>query len=183
LKAEELIGYPVVLKIPDGSFSRGVFKASNRSELESIAKKLLKESDLILAQEFVYTDFDWRIGVLNKRPLYASQYFMSRKHWQIVNHEAKGGPRHGGFRTVDIAEAPGPVVRTAVKAANLIGDGLYGVDLKVTDRGVMVIEVNDNPNLDAGVEDKILGEALYRTLMEDFVRRLDIARRSQAASD
>ncbi len=182
LKAEELIGYPVVLKIPDGSFSRGVFKASNRSELESIAKKLLKESDLILAQEFVYTDFDWRIGVLNKRPVYASQYFMSRKHWQIVNHEAKGGPRHGGFRTVDIAEAPGPVVRTAVKAANLIGDGLYGVDLKVTDRGVMVIEVNDNPNLDAGVEDKILGEVLYRTLMEDFIRRLDIARRSQAAS-
>jgi len=181
-RAEELIGYPVVLKIPDGSFSRGVFKASDRSELESIAKKLLKESDLILAQEFVYTDFDWRIGVLNKRPLYASQYFMSRKHWQIVNHEAKGGPRHGGFRTVDIAEAPGPVVRTAVKAANLIGDGLYGVDLKVTDRGVMVIEVNDNPNLDAGVEDRILGEALYRTLMEDFVRRLDIARRSQAVS-
>jgi glutathione synthase/RimK-type ligase-like ATP-grasp enzyme len=182
LRAEELIGYPVVLKIPDGSFSRGVFKASTRSELESIAKKLLKESDLILAQEFVYTEFDWRIGVLNKKPLYASQYLMSRKHWQIVNHEAKGGPRHGGFNTVDIGAAPAAVVRTAVKAANLIGDGLYGVDLKLTDRGVMVIEVNDNPNLDAGVEDKILGEALYRTLMEDFIRRLDTARRSQAAT-
>jgi len=182
LRAEELIGYPVVLKIPDGSFSRGVFKASSRSELESIAKKLLKESDLILAQEFVYTEFDWRIGVLNKKPLYASQYLMSRKHWQIVNHEAKGGPRHGGFNTVDIGAAPAAVVRTAVKAANLIGDGLYGVDLKLTDRGVMVIEVNDNPNLDAGVEDKILGEALYRTLMEDFIRRLDTARRSQAAA-
>lgn len=182
LRAEELIGYPVVLKIPDGSFSRGVFKASTRSELESIAKKLLKESDLILAQEFVYTEFDWRIGVLNKKPLYASQYLMSRKHWQIVNHEAKGGPRHGGFNTVDIAAAPAAVVRTAVKAANLIGDGLYGVDLKLTDRGVMVIEVNDNPNLDAGVEDRILGEALYRTLMEDFIRRLDTARRSQAAA-
>ena len=182
LRAEELIGYPVVLKIPDGSFSRGVFKASSRQELESIAKKLLKESDLILAQEFVYTDYDWRIGVLNKRPIYASQYLMSRKHWQIVNHEAKGGPRHGGFRTVDISEAPTAVVRTAVRAANLIGDGLYGVDLKMTERGVMVIEVNDNPNLDAGVEDKIIGEALYRTLMEDFVRRLDTMRRSQAVA-
>ena len=182
LRAEELIGYPVVLKIPDGSFSRGVFKASTRSELESIAKKLLKESDLILAQEFVYTEFDWRIGVLNKKPLYASQYLMSRKHWQIVNHEAKGGPRHGGFNTVDIGAAPAAVVRTAVKAANLIGDGLYGVDLKLTDRGVMVIEVNDNPNLDAGVEDKVLGEALYKTVMEDFIRRLDTARRSQAAA-
>lgn len=182
LRAEELIGYPVVLKIPDGSFSRGVFKASTRSELESIAKKLLKESDLILAQEFVYTEFDWRIGVLNKKPLYASQYMMSRKHWQIVNHEAKGGPRHGGFRTLGVTEAPAAVVRTAVKAANLIGDGLYGVDLKMTERGVMVIEVNDNPNLDAGVEDKVIGEGLYRSLMEDFVRRLDTARRNQAAT-
>ncbi|AGA32154.1 Ribosomal protein S6 modification protein-related protein [Thioalkalivibrio nitratireducens DSM 14787] len=180
LRAEELIGYPVVLKIPDGSFSRGVFKASSRSELESIAKKLLKESDLILAQEFVYTDYDWRIGLLNKKPLYASQYLMSRQHWQIVNHDAKGGPRQGGFNTVDIADAPAAVVRTAVKAANLIGDGLYGVDLKLTERGVMVIEVNDNPNLDAGVEDKVLGETLYRAVMEDFVRRLDTARRSQA---
>jgi glutathione synthase/RimK-type ligase-like ATP-grasp enzyme len=107
---------------------------------------------------------------------------MSRKHWQIVNHEAKGGPRHGGFRTVDIAEAPAAVVRTAVRAANLIGDGLYGVDLKLTDRGVMVIEVNDNPNLDAGVEDKVIGEALYRTLIEHFVRRLDTMRRSQAVA-
>lgn len=182
LRAEEVIGYPVVLKIPDGSFSRGVFKASDRGELEAIARKLLKESDLILAQEFVYTEYDWRIGVLNKRPLYASQYFMSRKHWQIVDHEAKGGPRHGGFNTVDVAAAPQSVVRTAVKAANLIGDGLYGVDLKLTERGVMVIEINDNPNLDAGVEDKILGDGLYRALMEDFVRRLDTLRRSQAAA-
>ncbi|WP_024327840.1 RimK family protein [Thioalkalivibrio sp. AKL19] len=181
LRAEESIGYPVVLKIPDGSFSRGVFKANDRGELESIARRLLKESDLILAQEFVYTEFDWRIGVLNRQPLYASQYLMSRKHWQIVNHDAKGGAREGGFRTQALADVPAAVVKTAVKAANLIGDGLYGVDLKQTPRGVMVIEVNDNPNLDAGIEDKVLGEALYTTLMQDFVRRLDAARRHRAA--
>lgn len=181
LRAEEQIGYPVVLKIPDGSFSRGVFKANDRAELESIARRLLKESDLILAQEFVYTEFDWRIGVLNRQPLYASQYLMSRKHWQIVNHDAKGGPREGGFRTLALADVPAAVVKTAVKAANLIGNGLYGVDLKQTPRGVMVIEVNDNPNLDAGIEDKVLGETLYTTLMQDFVRRLDAARRHRAA--
>lgn len=177
LQAEAIIGYPVVLKIPDGSFSRGVFKAQDRVELESIARRLLKESDLILAQEFVYTEYDWRIGVLNKRAFYASQYMMSRKHWQIVDHAAKGGPRHGGFRTLAVAEVPPAVVRTAVKAANLMGDGLYGVDLKLTERGVMVIEVNDNPNLDAGVEDKILGDGLYQLIMEDFIRRLDALRR------
>jgi len=31
---------------------------------------------------------------------------------------------------IHCGEAPDVVVRTAVRAANLIGDGLYGVDLK-----------------------------------------------------
>ncbi|SEL18189.1 RimK family protein [Ectothiorhodospira marina] len=177
LTAEEDIGYPVVLKIPDGSFSRGVFKAENRSELEDIGRRLFKESDLILAQEFVYTEFDWRIGILNKRPLYACQYLMSRKHWQIVNHQAKGSLRQGGSRTMAVADVPPAVIKTAVKAANLIGDGLYGVDLKQTDRGMMVIEVNDNPSLEAGVEDAMLKDDLYRRILEDFVRRLDLTRK------
>ena len=173
LLAEEKIGYPVVLKIPDGSFSRGVFKANDRHELEEIGKRLMKESDLILAQEFVYTEFDWRVGIMNKQPLYVCQYMMSKKHWQIVNHAARGSVRHGGFRTMAVEEAPPAVIKTALKAANLIGDGLYGVDLKATERGVMIIEVNDNPSIDAGVEDGVLKDGLYRRILEDMLRRLD----------
>ena len=36
-----------------------------------------------------------------------------------------------------------------------------------------MIEVNDNPNLDAGVEDAVLGDALYTALMAEFVRRIE----------
>lgn len=177
LAAEDMIGYPVVLKIPDGSFSRGVFKAEDRRELEETARRLFRDSDLILAQEFVYTEFDWRVGVLNRQPLYVCQYFMSRKHWQIVDHQAKGSPRQGGFRTLAVEDAPPRVVKTALRAANLIGDGLYGVDLKQTGKGVLVIEVNDNPNLDAGIEDAVIRDELYRRIMEDFLRRLDRKRK------
>lgn len=176
-EVEAVIGYPVVLKIPDGSFSRGVFKAETRAELEATAKNLFRESDLLLAQEFVYTEFDWRVGILNRQPIFICQYFMSPKHWKIVNHDAKGSARHGGFKTIAIEDAPSTVVRTALRAANLIGDGLYGVDLKQTERGLVVIEVNDNPNIDAGVEDAVRGEDLYRRIMEDFLRRLDSVRR------
>ncbi|HCO59649.1 MAG TPA: RimK family alpha-L-glutamate ligase, partial [Porticoccaceae bacterium] len=45
--------------------------------------------------------------------------------------------------------------------------------LKQTDRGVFVIEVNDNPNLDVGVEDLVLKDCLYQMVIEEFVRRLD----------
>lgn len=171
--AAEEIGYPVVLKIPEGSFSRGVFKAADRVDLGRIAAKLFRESDLILAQEYLYTPFDWRIGVLGRRPFYACKYLMSRGHWQIVKHESDGRHTEGDFETLPIAEVPKDVVRTALKAADLIGDGLYGVDLKETPDGPVVIEVNDNPSLDAGVEDRVLGEELYRRVIAEFVERLD----------
>ena len=169
---EKEIPYPIVLKIPDGSFSRGVFKANDRTELESIAAGLFKESDLILAQEFLYTEFDWRVGILNGVPVYACKYFMSKKHWQILNHKKGGGVSEGGWQTLAIEDAPAKVVRTALKAAKLIGNGLYGVDLKETTTGVYVIEVNDNPNLDAGVEDAVLKDDLYRIILQEFIRRL-----------
>jgi glutathione synthase/RimK-type ligase-like ATP-grasp enzyme len=41
---------------------------------------------------------------------------------------------------------------------------------------VVVIEVNDNPNIDAGVEDAWLGEDLYRQVMLEFLRRLEAKR-------
>ncbi|KAA6184673.1 RimK family protein [Thiohalocapsa marina] len=173
LDAEQAIGYPVVLKIPEGSFSRGVFKAGDRAELKRIAQRLFRESDLILAQEYLYTAFDWRIGILGRRPLYASKYFMSRDHWQIVRHEADGKRDEGGFETVPVEQAPADVVRVALRAANLIGDGLYGVDVKATERGAVVIEVNDNPNLDAGIEDRVLGEGLYQAIIGEMVARLE----------
>jgi glutathione synthase/RimK-type ligase-like ATP-grasp enzyme len=173
LDVESAIPYPVVLKIPEGSFSRGVFKAGDRAELKRIAHGLFRESDLILAQEYLYTEFDWRIGILARRPLYACRYFMSRDHWQIVRHHGGGRRDEGGFETVPVEQVPRDVLRVALRAANLIGDGLYGVDVKAAPRGAVVIEVNDNPNLDAGIEDQVLGEALYRTILEEMVVRLE----------
>jgi len=171
--AEAVIGFPMVLKVPDGSFSQGVFRVEDRAGLEAMTAKLFKSSELILAQEYLYTEYDWRIGVLNRRPLFASQYFMSKKHWQIVKYDGRGGFEEGAFRTWPVEEAPRAVVETALKAANLIGDGLYGVDVKSRGHKVYVIEVNDNPNLEAGVEDAFLKEELYRRLMAEFVRRLE----------
>ena len=36
-----------------------------------------------------------------------------------------------------------------------------------------MIEVNDNPSIDAGVEDAYLGEDLYRRIMDEFLRRME----------
>ncbi|MGD8940322.1 MAG: RimK family alpha-L-glutamate ligase, partial [Gammaproteobacteria bacterium] len=171
--AKHQLGFPMVLKVPEGAFSQGVYKAENEDEFFTITNRLFKTSELILAQEFLYTPYDWRVGVLNGEPLFASQYFMSKQHWQILKYDESGKYEEGGFKTWNVAEAPQHVVDIAVKAANLIGNGLYGVDLKADDNGVYVIEVNDNPNLDAGVEDAVLKDQLYDRVIGEFVRRLD----------
>jgi glutathione synthase/RimK-type ligase-like ATP-grasp enzyme len=169
------LGLPVVLKIPDGSFSRGVSKATTMEELATKSGEIFKQSALILAQEYLYTEFDWRIGILNNKPLYACKYFMAKDHWQIYNH---GHTRFktGGWETLPTYEAPKAVVDMALKASRLIGNGLYGVDLKQVDRRAVVIEVNDNPSIESGVEDQFLGDELYAQIMGEFLRRFELKR-------
>ncbi len=177
--AEKAIGFPMVVKVPDGSFSQGVYKAENPQQMQEYAARLFKNSELILAQEFLYTAFDWRIGILNRKPVFSSQYFMSKQDWKIVNYDASGKAIEGGFKTWPIEQAPQQVVDVALRAANLIGDGLYGVDVKQNDDGIYVIEVNDNPNLDAGVEDAVLKDELYRIIIAEFVRRIELRKSAE----
>lgn len=167
------LGYPIILKIPDGSFSRGMHKAENAEEIMRFGEELLQSSRLILAQEYIYTAYDWRVGVLRGEPLYVCQYMMSRNHWQIVNHSTDGTFRQGTFKTFAIDQAPPGVVETATRAAALIGNGLYGVDLKQTDKGLFVIEVNDNPSLDRFVEDKVIKDELYIKILNEFIHRIN----------
>ena len=170
---ERAMDYPLVLKIPDSSFSRGIVKVENTQELLENGKKLLQRSDVIIAQEFMFTEYDWRVGVLNRQPLFVCQYKMAPRHWQIVRHGEGGRFVEGGNTTIAVAAAPKEILDTAITAANLMGDGLYGVNLKQNERGVFVIEVNDNPNLDRGVEDAILKDELYQIVIKDFIRRIE----------
>lgn len=164
--------YPIILKQPDGAFSKGVVKVDNKDECLTISNKLLQDSDLIIAQEFIKTDYDWRIGVLNRVPIYACKYYMAKKHWQIVNWNKKTGNNNGKWLTVPIYNVPEIVINTALKAANLIGNSLYGVDLKYFNDKCYVIEVNDNPSIESGVEDQISKEQLYIKIMNYFMEKI-----------
>jgi hypothetical protein len=46
---------------------------------------------------------------------------------------------------------------------------------------VVLIEVNANPSIDAGVEDAELGEELYRSIMAELLRRMEAKRIGVAA--
>ncbi|WP_370197141.1 RimK family protein [Aurantimonas sp.] len=172
-KAADELGFPMVLKIPDGSFSRGVKKLDDMAGLVRLATAWLEDSDLLIAQKFMPTKFDWRIGVLGGEPLFAVQYLMAGEHWQIINHETGGRPMEGGFRPFALGEVPPHVLDAGLRGARCIGDGLYGVDLKETDDGVFLIEVNDNPNLEHGVEDYAEKDEVWTRLTRWFIDRIE----------
>lgn len=179
--ARDEIGLPAILKLPDGSFSRTVVRADDAESFRRHAESFLESSDLVVAQEFLPTDFDWRVGILDRKILYACRYGMAKGHWQIAQHQESGGVRWGAVEPVALADVPREVLDVALGSANLVGDGLYGVDVKVVAEGAkrktrhraVVIEINDNPNLDADCEDAILGAELWERLARVFLERIE----------
>jgi glutathione synthase/RimK-type ligase-like ATP-grasp enzyme/gamma-glutamyl:cysteine ligase YbdK (ATP-grasp superfamily) len=166
------LGDPFVIKLPDGSFSAAVHKVSSQAEYRKHAAEMFRRSPLIIAQEFLPTPYDWRIAVLDRKLLFAARYFMARGHWQIRS-ENGGGEDYGRVEAVPRERAPRAVLELALRAAALIGDGLYGVDIKETAQGPVIIEINDNPNIDRGDEDAADGDLVYEDLVGYFLRRID----------
>lgn len=172
----ETLGYPLVLKRPYGSSSEHVLKVSEASELRPTLDRLLQGQALAVAQEWVPTAFDWRVGVLDGEVLFTCRYPMAPGHWQI-NHWVDGVIRgEGTVETVPPEEAPKAVKHVALQAASLLGDSFYGVDIKEVDGRALVIEVNDVPNVYQGEEDALLGDELYRRVMASLARRIGRAR-------
>jgi glutathione synthase/RimK-type ligase-like ATP-grasp enzyme len=175
------IGFPCVLKRPDSSFSAGVVKASEPRELARHLQEFFRDSELIVAQEFVPSQFDWRVGVLERRLLYACRYHMVEGHWQIQKSGKAGWRRYGKAEAVTLDSVPRAVLDAGLASASLIGDGLYGVDVKEVDGRVLVIEVNDNPSIESGIEDRE-NDALYETIIRYFLDRLEERGRRAAES-
>lgn len=170
------LGFPVVLKLPDSTFSVGVEKAKDQKELDAKLDKILATSDLAVAQEYMPSDFDWRVGVLDGKPLYACKYYMARGHWQIYNWgSATKDGETGNFETVKVEECAKHIMDVALKAVRaMVGDhGLFGVDVKEHNGKAYVIEVNECPNIDHGIEDVELGDEIYRRIIGSLKKTIE----------
>jgi glutathione synthase/RimK-type ligase-like ATP-grasp enzyme len=149
------LGKPLVIKAPYTSFSRYVEKAACETSFREVCKRFFKKSDVLAIQKFTPTEFDWRVGVLNNDVLYACKYMIPKGRWK---HGAKlrGKPTIVWGRTVALRKEtiPKSLREVALKACSIVGKGLYGVDVKEVNGEFVVVEVNDNPSIYAGYEDR-----------------------------
>ncbi len=150
----ETLGNPLVLKAPNSSFSMYVDRVESPAEYIKVGGRFLRRSDRFLAQRFIRSEYDWRVGVLGGEVLYVCQYTIPRKQWKIVTYMENGRAILGPVRAVAVEKADPKLLETALLAAKGVGQGLYGVDLKQVGDEYLVIEINDNPTIGAGEEDR-----------------------------
>lgn len=150
----EQLGVPLVLKAPNSSFSAYVDKVATPAEFVKIAKKFSRRSDLVITQQYLPSRYDWRVIILDRKVISVVKYIMDPKAWKILDHDHEGKLLICTVEGMDIDRVNPALLETAMRAADSIGDGLYGIDLKEVDSEYFVIEVNDNPNIDEGLEDQ-----------------------------
>jgi glutathione synthase/RimK-type ligase-like ATP-grasp enzyme len=156
------LGSPLILKEPSTSFSLRVEKVHDIAGFLKTGKRFIKLSDWIVAQRFIESDFDWRVGVLDGEVLYACQYIIPQETFKI-QATVNGHIVYCAVKSLPLDRVPAPVLETAVAAARAIGRGFYGVDIKDRDGIPFVIEVNDNPSLEGGEDEHSPG--LYRRII------------------
>jgi glutathione synthase/RimK-type ligase-like ATP-grasp enzyme len=149
----ERLGPRLILKAPNSSFSQHVEMVTTPGEFSSVGERFLRRADRVVVQEFVESEFDWRVGVLGGEPIFACRYIIPEETFKILAI-VDGKTRVCRVEAVPLTEAPPHVVATAVAAAGAVGRGLYGVDVKDVDGDAVVIEVNDNPTINADEEDR-----------------------------
>lgn len=54
----EELGWPIVIKRPDGAFSQGVVKVKDQDDLNAQLESFFSQSELVIAQEYLPTAYD-----------------------------------------------------------------------------------------------------------------------------
>lgn len=149
-----MLGTPVIIKTPYTRFSSHVEKANNREEFIDISKRFLRKSKVVIVQEYIRSDFDWRVGILNNEILYLCKYCIPEGGWKV---KSKINGRNVWGETIAVARdsISQELKDICINLSKCVGDGLYGLDVKETKDGYRVIEINDNPSIYLGFEDAI----------------------------
>lgn len=150
----ESFGVPLVLKAPNSCFSSHVDKVSTPEDFIKIGKKFMRRADRIIVQQYMPSTFDWRVITLNNKIIAIVKYIMPSNCWRIHDKDEDGKAIACDVVGVKKEDVNPRLLQVALMASRSIGEGLYGVDIKEVDDEFFVIEVNDNPNIDAGLEDQ-----------------------------
>jgi RimK family alpha-L-glutamate ligase len=138
------INFPVIIKGSGGDRGTRVFKANNLEELEKLVRDLRKseteEGKRYMLQEYIPNDGDYRVLVLGNKVLGVMKR-SSQSLEEFKNNYSVGGK-------VEVANLPQNILDLAVRAAQVCGLAVAGVDVAFRNYDMkqpVIWEVNKGP--------------------------------------
>ena len=128
---------------------------------------MLRKAKVVVLQEYINSNFDWRVGMLKNEILYLCKYCIPEGGWKV---RSKINGRNVWGDTIPIPkEKIAPELKEiCINLSKCIGEGLYGLDIKEVEDGYKVIEINDNPSLYYGFED-MMDKDIYEKIINALV--------------
>ena len=141
----EVGGAPLVIKLLEGTQGIGVVLAETKKAAESVIQAFMGVKSNILIQEFIKEagGSDIRCFVVGDKVIAAMQRTAPEGEFRSNIH------RGGSAKLIKLTPKERAV---AVKAGNIMGLNVCGVDLLRSSRGPLVMEVNSSPGLE-GIEE------------------------------
>ncbi len=134
--------FPVIIKTIYGTHGRGVFLAESMRSLAPIVEYLIsREKGPISLQEYIKEakGQDLRVFVLGNKVVAAMSRVAKSGEFRANFH--KGG-------SVNVADLSPEEKKIAIRASQVMGLDVSGVDILRTKTGPKIIEVNSNPGLE-----------------------------------
>lgn len=133
--------FPVILKTVTGTQGKGVFIAESKKSLLSVLQTIwsLSEDTEIIIQEFIESDGDYRVHVLNDKIIASMKRIPGKEEFRANYH--LGGSVKG------LSDLDDQIKDLAIKAAKAVGAVWSGVDI-IIDKNTgksYVLEVNSSP--------------------------------------
>ncbi len=141
---EEVGGTPVILKLLEGTHGTGVIKADSVSSAKSAVEAFSGIKKDLIMQEFIE-----EAGGKDIRAFVVSGEVVGAMERSGQDGEFRSNLHKGGI--AKMIEIDKKIKSAALEATKLMGLTVAGVDLMISNRGPLVIEVNSSPGLQ-GIE-------------------------------
>ena len=137
-------GAPLVIKLLEGTQGIGVVLAETQKAAESVIEAFMGLTANIMVQEFIKEagGSDIRCFVVGNKVVAAMRRVAKEGEFRSNLH--RGG-------TAEIVKLTPEERSTAIRAANIVGLNVAGVDILRSNHGPVVMEVNSSPGLE-GIE-------------------------------
>ncbi|MCA9429859.1 MAG: 30S ribosomal protein S6--L-glutamate ligase, partial [Candidatus Omnitrophica bacterium] len=141
---ERVGGAPVIIKLLEGTQGVGVILADTNKIAEAIIQTLHGTNQNVLIQNFVKESKGKDI-----RAIVVGDKVIGAMRRRAVGDEFRSNVHRGG--TVELVELNEEFEKTAIRAAQIMGLRIAGVDMLEAEEGPQILEVNSSPGLE-GIE-------------------------------